>query len=377
MSNGKNNFFSGILVRYLIKNFIKVFLVLYLSILFLVFVIDYVEFLSKDKNQVVPLWIGLKVIIYRVPQIVSSLSQFLVLLTSAIVIKKMSLKNELTIFYVNGFSLWKIILIFLLPSLIISLISIFIMTPFFIKTSKISKKIELFYTKNESSEFIEEKNGIWFEQINMKNMEKMILRASKVYVGDMIFKDNIMLIFDEDGDFLKRLDIEELRLFEGFWLAKNVFVTERGKPIFLTTQLTIGTNLKKDFVIQRLRNRYENINYMSIYQLMKFNRTFKEYKLDYHKFLAKINIIFSIPLTFMFMCFISAVFITNNVRKNSTLIDMFKIVAIGIIFFIIQNTINEIVLAEKIPIFYIWYTFVLFFVITFYFLIKKIDLANF
>jgi lipopolysaccharide export LptBFGC system permease protein LptF len=336
-----------------------------------------VEFLSKDKNQIIPFLTGIKIAAYRAPQIVSSFSQFLTLLTGAIVIKRLSIRNELTILYVNGFSLWKITLIFLISSILISLISIFIMTPIFIKTSKISKKIELFYTKNESSEFIEEKNGIWFEQLNIKNAEKMILRTSKVYVDEMTFKDNIMLIFDEEGNFLRRLDIEELKLFEGFWLAKNIFVTERGKPISPITQLAVNTNLKKDFVVQRLRNRYENINYMNIYQLIRFNKTFKKYRLDYHKFSAKINIVLSAPLAFISMCFISAALVTNDVRKNSALIDMFKVVAVGIIFFIIQNAVNEMVLADKIPIFYIWYAFTLFFVVAFYFLIKKIDLANF
>jgi lipopolysaccharide export system permease protein len=341
-----------------------------------VFLVDYVEFISKDRNKLIPFLTGVKIIVYRAPYIVESFSQFIILLSSAIVIKKLSSKNELTILYINGFSLWRIITLFSIVSIIISCLNIFIAAPIFINASKTSKKIELLHRAKENVEFIGSSNGIWFEQLNPKTNEKMILRTSKVYIEDMIFKDNILLILDSGGNFMKRLNIDELKLFEDFWFGKNAFVVEKGKPITFLEQITLSTNLKKDFILQRLRNKYENINYMNIYQLIKFNKSFKEYKLEHKKFSAKINTIFASPFVFALMCFISAVFTSNSVRKNTTVIEMFSVVAVGIAFFIIQNTIYEIVLAGKIPIFYIWHMLLLFFTVFGRLLIKKINLGN-
>jgi lipopolysaccharide export LptBFGC system permease protein LptF len=342
-----------------------------------VFLVDYVEFISKDRNKLIPFLMGVKIIVYRAPYIVESFSQFIILLSSAIVIEKLSLKNELTILYINGFSLWRIITLFSIVSILISCFNIFIAAPIFINASKTSKKIELLHRTKENVEFIDSNNGIWFEQLNPKTNEKMILRASRVYIEDMIFKDNILLILDGDGNFIKRLNIDELKLFDGFWFGKNAFTMERSKPIIFLEQITLNTNLKKDFILQRLRNRYENINYMNIYQLIKFNKAFGEYKLEHKKFSAKINAIFASPFVFVLMCFISAIFTSNSVRKNTTVIEMFSVVAVGIAFFIIQNTICEIVLAGKISIFYIWRMLLLFFTAFGRLLIKKINLKNF
>ncbi|MDR2760583.1 MAG: LptF/LptG family permease [Rickettsiales bacterium] len=372
----RNNFFSKTLAIYLAKDLLKTFFLLYLAVFFLVFMVDYIEFLSKGKNHIVPLLAGIKIVAYRTPRIMESLIQFLVLLSSAITLKKLSSRGELTAMYASGFSLWKITAVFSVLSLVIGFLNIFIVNPFFIKTSKISKKMELFHTKMESGEFVESPNGIWFEQINPKNNEKIILRTVKIYLDGMIFRDNIMLIFDENEKFLKKLSIEELTLYENFWLAKGVFTVEKGKPIKSAEKITILTNLKKDFVAQKIKNKYENINYMNIYQLAEFYDVFKKHKLDYGKFLAKINIELSFPFTLALMCMTAIIFITNTLRKNSALVEIFGATVAGVAIFIIQNTICELALANKISVFYVWRAVCFFFILAFIFLVQKIELNN-
>jgi lipopolysaccharide export system permease protein len=372
----KNNFFSKTLAAYLVKDFLKTFLLLYLAVLFLVFVVDYVEFLSKERNHIVPLLVGIKIVAYRTPHIIETLFQFLVLLSSAITLKKLSSRGELTAMYVNGFSLWRIVITFSILSLVIGFLNILAVNPIFIRTSKISKKIEMFHTKREEGEFVESSNGIWFEQRNPKNNEKIVLRTAKIYLDEMIFKDNTMLILDEREKFLKKFDVEELVLFENFWLAKGVFTMERGEPIKFAEKMTIPTNLKKDFIIQKIKNKYENINYMNVYQLIEFYGAFKTHKLGYNKFLAKINIMFYSPFALALMCMAAVIFITNTLRKNSTLVEIFGATVAGVVIFIVQNTVYELVLAGKISIFYIWYMACFFFILAFIFLIRKIELDN-
>lgn len=363
--------------KYIIFDFIKLFIVLYLSIFCLVFIADFLEFSRKIKFDFNSFFVVCKIVLFRAPKILEDFVQFLVLLASAITLKKYVARSEMTIMQMNGVSLWKIIKIFSGISIALSVLIITIFNPIALHLNKIAKKAELSYFKKEQFDFVESANGIWLKQNDTKNNQKAIIRSSKVYLNDYSFVDNIIIVLDENNKFIKRLNIENMKLEDMNWKAYNINQVEYLKPIQHFDEMVIATNITQEFVKQQLQNKYENVSQMSFYKLVNLTKEFKKVGLPIKKFVIQQNIFLTKPFVFIMMSMIACLVIKNTNRKDNTIFEIFVTVVIGILLFIVQNIIFELTMAQKLShIFAIWGWIVFVYLVLFYLLIKKIELSN-
>ena len=338
--------------RYFLTEFIKIFLIILFSIFILVFIVDFLEFLPRIEKYLIPSFMAIKIILFRIPNMIEDFLEFIILLSIVFTMTKIASKSELTIIYASGYSNWRILKIY---SIFMFLIGIFILSCVNVVSINLKRQsimIENKYTKNEKKYFVESKNGLWFKIIDSNNIDnEIIIRAEKVYLYDLIFKDCIMELLD-NGNFKKRYNAETMKFIDGFWNLRNVYIFTENKKIEFESEIKIPTNVSQNFIRQQIQNKYENLDLISLFSLDRFIKEFKISGLDFHKFLVKKNILILKPFIYILMVFFGILFSDNTQRNTKNIANIFKTVVCGICIFVVQNTLFELALANKINVFF-------------------------
>lgn len=365
------------ITNYLLKEFMKIFLLILVSIFILVFIIDFLEFLPKTETYSIPPFEAIKIVLFRIPVMIENFLQFIILISTVLTLTKISSKSELTVMYSSGISTWKIIKIYSIYVFFIGLLVIFFLNLLFAKLNKISTLTENKYTKYENKYFIENSNGLWFKQPNIKkNTGEVLIRANKVYLEDLIFK-NCILIFMENDGFKKRYNVETMYLKNGYWLLDSVYIFKKDKIMNFKKELKLPTQLSKKFVKQQIQNKYEDLDLIPFFSLNKLIKEFKDSGLDIYKFVVKKYILMLTPFMYVLMVFIGILFSNNYQRDNKSVLNIFKTIVFGICIFVIQNTLFELASANKINLLLsTWGFFIFMLMIIYCLLIKKIELQN-
>ena len=230
---------------YIVKKFLKMFFFLFLFFYSVIFVIDFLDFSRKISENNIPIFSAILIVFTKVPSIIETVWQFIILLTSTFVLIKLASDNELTAIYSNSISLWRIIFIESLVAFFLGIIYLFIFNPLSILSTKVYKQLHSTYTdKNYEKNlgyYIENPNGIWFKQEYIVKNKKtgmfekkgdIIIRSEVAFVESLIFRNSILYFLDNNKNFLKRINAENLKLEDGFWDATSIYTFKKSKIQF-------------------------------------------------------------------------------------------------------------------------------------------------
>ncbi len=370
-------FLPNKITKYFLIEFIKIFLLILFSISILVFIVDFLEFLPKIEKYSIPSFMAIKIILFRIPNMIEEFLEFIILLSIVFTMTKIASKNELTIIYASGYSNWKILRAYSIFIFLIGIFTICCLNAISINLKKQSIILENKYTKNEKKYFVESNSGLWLKKIDSNNKNnEIIIRAKKVYLDDLIFKDCILEFLD-NGNFQKRYNTETIKITDDFWILENVYVFIENEKIKFKPEIKIPVNISQNFIKQQIQNKYENLDLIPLFSLNKLIKEFKISGLDIRKFIVKKNILILTPFIYVLMVFFGVLFSNNYQRNTKNIVNIFKTIICGICIFVVQNTLFELALANKINVFFAtWGFLVILFFIVYFFLIKKIELQN-
>jgi lipopolysaccharide export system permease protein len=335
--------------------------------------VDFLEFSDKIQKFSIPPMDAVKIILYRIPSMTEIFLQFIILLSVTFTLTKLSIKNELTVLYSNGYSAWKILKIYGILVFMIGLIVMSFLNFIFSNSSKHSLMIENKYTKHEDKYFIKSSNGLWFRQIDPKNYE-IIIRAEKVYLEELIF-ENVIVIFNRNDRFEKRYDAKNMALLDGFWVLSSINVLKPGEKTEFIEKILLPTQISRKFLEQQIQNRYENVDLIPLFSINKLIRESKKSGLDNHKFIVKKHTLLLTPFLYVLMVSIGILFLNNNQRNSKHLSSVLKTVVCGICIFVVQNILLELASANRINLmFSTWGSFLIAYFMVYLLLVKKIEL---
>ena len=369
------DFFTKRIEIYLLKEFIKIFILMLFSIFVLVFIIDFMEFSRNIQRFSIAPLDAIKIVLYRVPSMIESFLQFIILLSTVLTMTKIATKSELTVLYANGYSSWKILKVYGSFIFFIGLLVIFLFNFLFSNMTKQSSLIENSYTKKDNKYFIEAENGMWFKQKN--DQEEISIGANKVYVHELIFQNLMLFFIDEQNNYFKRYNAKEAILTDKYFILKNVKIYEKNSKIKFKDKIFLKTDISQDFMRKLIQNRYEDIELIPLFNLPNLIKEFSLLGLDVHKFIVREHSLLLTPFLYVLMVFVAVLFSNNDHRSTNYFMVFFKTICYGVIFFILQSTLFELGASNKINfILSTWGFLGISFILVICFLIKKIELQN-
>lgn len=368
-------FSTNKITLYLLKEFIKIFLLIIFSISILVFIIDFMEFFPKIQRYSIQPIDALKIVIFRIPSMIESFLQFVILLAVIFTLIKISSRSELTILYINNFSPWRILKIYSICAFIMGLFVIFFLNFLFSNLVKQSQIIENKYSQKEDKYFIESTDGIWFKQIDPDTHNEFIVRAKRIYINELLFRDVVIVVNDENNEYKQRYNVNSMKLIKDYFVLNNVNIFEQNKKVEFKDKIVLKTNISRDFMKKQMQNKYEDIDLIPLYSLNKLIKEFDALGFDTHKFIVKKHNLLLTPFLYVLMVFIGVLFSNSNQRVANYFLMIFKTICLGVVLFVSQNILFELGASNKINFFLSTWGFLLFlFLLMYCFLIKKIEL---
>ena len=368
---------NGILSVYITKNIFKIFLIMFIGLFLLFFAVDFFE-TTKDINKDMQdaLKISTLIVLYRTPSLLETILHFIILLSGLFVFFKLSNNSEIVVMRSSGKSIFQIIKF---PMFMIFLFGVFVITIFNPISSTLntkSEKLKNIYFRNEKDDLLELKNGIWFKQKNLEDNGTIVIKASKVYKDILLFNNVILIYIDENNNFVKRINSQNIKLNNNEWISADNYIIQEGKNTEFIKLLKIPTNLTQKFVSKTIQNDYESLYNISFWKLRSSIKDLKESGFNTLKFEVRYYYLMTVPFLFAIMIFISAYFGIVSTRSNKKYISIIKGIAVGFIIFISHNVIVELTNAQRLTIFDGSVLIVLVYIILSILLLLKKDLLS-
>lgn len=190
--------------------------------------IDFIEMLRQSgKHGSVPVWLLAWMTILRLPAYTEFLLSFAILVGSISSLLMLSRKSELAVMRAGGMSVWQFLRAGMIVALLLGIFSVTAYNPMAAAARDKSEQLFAEVFGRDGNFLRSSSAGSWLRQ-DGEDGQSVIYAAHASKEGIRLTKVKVF-IFDKDGSFAERIDADEARLKEGFWLIKNALVARSGR----------------------------------------------------------------------------------------------------------------------------------------------------
>tara|TARA_B100001123_G_scaffold229799_1_gene258459 strand:+ start:884 stop:1978 length:1095 start_codon:yes stop_codon:yes gene_type:complete len=334
-----------IINKYITKKFLLIIFNISASFFFLGFVINLFEEINffKDYGTGINLPILLTAMI--LPSLLYDMFPFIVFLAGIWLFWKIKKNDEIIALKVSGLSNFSIIAV---PSVLSIILGIFFVTAFNPVSSALVKKYEsikgTFYEKEQDYLAAVTDNGIWIKETNHENYN--IIRSHKLK-NDNLSKVTIYT-FDNDNNFIKRIDADSADISSSTWVLKNVEVSDKdGQKI---AENISSLSYKSLYDIKKIKSLYSNLDTISFWALDEEIKILEERGYSTNEMRAKLQRSFAFPLFLLSMLLLSGVFTLGTQLKESNWSYVFIAIIASVLIFYFNDFSAALGKTDKLPI---------------------------
>ena len=338
--------------KYIAKKFITYFFQITLSFALLIFFVNLMETLDEVKDSESPFYAAIFMAFLNIPDFLNDIAPSLVIISAIATFVALSIKSEITIMRISGFSLWNIVQPIMFSAFCLGIFWVIIFGSLSSQMAKQYIKLENKYIKKEVREVIMPKNGIWIRQQNLnKDNEEIIIQAKKVYQHNIELHDITLWFFNPDHEFYKKINATKMILHKGSWSVSGATLNNFQHVNIKLDNFSLPTNLEKNFVQQRILNDFENVKLFTIFELPSLISKLKQSGFNANKFIVYLHSLISKPFLFMSITLIACYFGLNHIRNQNVAIMTFLGIIVGLIFYIVSSILIAFGSSQLIPIF--------------------------
>ena len=185
---------NSIITKYLIKENIFSFLIVFSFSCLLFISIDLIELIRRSSSKEVDFIILVKMAIFHIPTLFPLILPTVFLLSSMHTYMKLNKNNELTVLRASGFSIWSLVSPAILNVIIISFFYLLVFNPIFAVMNIKFKNYESIFFKGNSGLFAISETGLWLREKN-ESFEYVINSQHYSFKNERIKKNVIKIIY--------------------------------------------------------------------------------------------------------------------------------------------------------------------------------------
>jgi lipopolysaccharide export system permease protein len=315
--------------RYLIKSFLKNFLIVALGFSAMFFLINILDIFERIKDSEIDLILVFVLAILKIPQSLTSIISSVVLISAILTFYQLSIRSEITIIRNCGYSIWKILTPVASCAVVLGIFWITIFNLIEIWSSKKFYEIENEYIGIEMRESSIPTSGVWFRQKNfLQEKEEIIIVARKIYKNSIELADVSLWFFNSSNIFYKKIDAKKMYLKNNKWILQKAIINDDNLINQQIENVEINTDFEENFIRKKIINNFDSAQFFSIFELPKLIKELDSSGLNSNKFKIYFNAQINQILLFVAMIFFATYFGICNVRNRKSQIKIF----IGIIF---------------------------------------------
>lgn len=338
--------FSATLNRYMASTYGRNLALGLLILMGIVYLFDTVELLRRaSKRDDVPFSLVLEMGLLKLPEVGQVMFPFAILFSAIFTFWQMTKRYELIIVRAAGLSVWQ----FLAPVLAVGLGVGILMTTMINPLSALLlgryEQLESTYLNAEARQITLLEEGLWLRQESEDG--HVILHAGKVQLPEWELKDVIVLFYNRDDNFERRLDATSARLDSGQWLFQDVLSNSMGATgsekiplIALPTTLTAS----------EIEESFNDPQSLSFWKLPAFIRTMDSTGFDSAHLRVHFQSLLAQPLLYAAMILLAAAVSLRPPRFRGAFALVALGVMIGFVVFFLSSFLQALGATHQIPV---------------------------
>ncbi len=285
--------------RYLSARFVKTVLAVFLTIVSLVYLVDFVEMLRRAGN--IPeastgMIAGLSLL--RIPAVAEQILPFAVLFGAMTAFVNLTRRLELVVARASGISVWQFMFPPLLIAFLAGVLSVTVFNPVSAEMKMRAEHIEarLFGTGSNPDK------SVWFRQRSVDG--QALIKAAQASDSGAKLSGVTAYLYDPDGHFVERIEAQHATLQPGAWkLEGGRVITSLEEPRDFDTYM-LATNLTPEEVTRS----FSSAESVPFWQLPKVRDETESAGLDATSYSLQYQTLLARPLLLVAMVLIAAAF---------------------------------------------------------------------
>ena len=336
---------TGTLFRYISRHFLFNFLGLTLILLGLVYVFDTIELLRRAADRPgVPFGLVLSMAAMKLPMVGQQIIPFAVLFAAIYTCWRLNKTSELVVIRAAGLSAWQFLAPMIACAFGVGLLTTMAINP--IGSIMLSKyaQMEIVHLQKTDNLVTVSRTGIWLRQPAEDN-GYALLHAENFEQKEWRLGNVIVLFFDADDTFQKRIDSPSVLLKDGFWDMQNALINtptgaSRQDLLALPTELTA----------EKIEESFADPETISFWQIPQYLRIMTETGFPGTRLAIHFQSLLAQPFLLAAMILLAATFSLRPQRIGGTALMITLGVAVGFFIFFMESILQAFGISQKIPV---------------------------
>lgn len=329
--------------RYFFFRYVKITTWFFLGIFALIFLIDFTELTGRTSRlpgfnyQTV-----LMISAFRVPMLMLQTLPFVGLFSAMAMLVSLNRKYELVIARSAGISAWQFLLPACVGALLFGVISVGVLNPIAAYGFSVSQRIESDLRAGDSNRV--QSNAVpWIRQKTASG--DAIIGAHAILNKGLEMTDASFFLLDPQGDIVERKDARHVYLRDGYWDLQGVRIFREGKAAETKPSDRVPTNLKPEFVQERLAGP-ETIPFYELPQKIEVARSFG---LRANAFAMQFDSLIALPFLLLSMTLIAATVSMRFARMGQSATMILGGVFAGFLLYVVSVLVKAFGVAGLVP----------------------------
>jgi len=312
--------------RYLLRQFLPIFVVAISMFVFLLLLIDLFSNLVRYLNNEVPFLTIMQITAYYIPKSLSYALPISLLFASAYTLGDLYARNELTTIFSSGIPFWRFSISLVAVGLFASVFSFFLDDSLVIPTLKtktdLSRRALNYHVSERNSDIvIKAKNGRLIYSVDYYDYEKLILNGLSI------------VEMDDDGRFVSQIRSPSAEWKEAYWEFTNAVIYQYENDILRVRPLIDNTSYNEP--PDMFRRHAVNVDNLSAREAGLLVQDLRSVGLPFIKAQANYYHRFSFAATSLIVMILS-ISMGGRFRKNILLMSLFASLSVAVVYYIAE-----------------------------------------
>jgi lipopolysaccharide export system permease protein len=333
------------LFRYILAQFFVWCASVFLAMLLIVFLLDYIELIRRGGSRPeATLLVLLEMAALKQPHMAQQIMPFSILFGTMMAFWRMTRMNELVVARAAGISVWQFLTPPLAGAVFVGIVTVTIFNPIASILQSRYEALESRILRGSGDQLSLSRSGLWLRQ-SENDGNNSVVHAERLLPKHPELEDVMILSFD-DIRLVGRIDAKRAVLRSGNWEVSNGVRWAPGKPPEPFQHVVVPTNLTPT----KIQESFASPETMSFWELPGFIQLLESsgFSAQHHR--LYFNRLLSLPFLFSAMVLIAATFSLRMQRRGGTTLMIAGGIVSGFLLYLLSNVIFALGLAATVPV---------------------------